>query len=963
MCNLIRNIVATLFIALILLSSVALPVRADPGSVSSAAFYTMSTYTCIAEGNQVEDVPRTLSLNWFLQFVNNDMSRTVSQLTITADASELVVGLTAPAPTSQSGSNYTWSFQNIGPFRIVPINLYEDRHVTVTPGYQSSRAVDKEIFAGTDNQTLTVKIKPSQGFSSVSARLFGGATSGETNLVTWQLIGGPPSQSTVNPTIGQTYTYQFKLRVTPKIAGPVRFVPEAWAFGYVAQQNHSYPNTCNVTAQATDMFNRTLRTSATCAETVSQFATISMKVTGIDYRPISYRTEYSAEDAMQKGLTWLVGQQQANGCWSPQYEPVGDTALAVVKLEDRAFEQGYPSPFDEAYPYSQNVINGLNYIFSQAVAAPTGIRFAPGNHESYNSSIAMMAIAASRAPGRIVNVGNPVVDGKTYKQVLQANVDYFVWSQNPDGGWRYWATNEPSDNSNTGFVVLGLRYAEAALYGFECPIPPTLKSRLSTWLDYIQNDPGPADDAWMDRPDGGSGYTRPNEWVNLLKTGNLLFEMAFVGDTTTTQRVQDAVAYIESHWADPDEDPGWQGNVFSMYCLMKGFESLGIDAIAVNGSQVNWFDVISDSIYGLQASDNSWGWGGWGTTLAPLGTPVLNTEFALLTLEKLAPPPPVNVAVEVPNCACNATGYQVNMMYTVERFIVDGTLNVYEDGSLVDTVNLANFTGIGTYTHSVASDTPGTHIWKGVLDVTPVGGGTPAHAEGQASINVCQTPKVSGIPDQTTPFQAFDLDNYLTYSGGLPVVWAATAPAGWTVNIDANNVATVTAPVGTTTPATITFTASISCCASVVCSGSDDAVFATNRPPDCSQAYANPGCLWPPNNKFVQVSVIGVADPDGDPVTIAITGITGDEPTASDEGSGGPKHAPDASGVGTSTASVRAERSGNGDGRVYVISFTAGDGKGGVCEGTVAVKVPHDQSSKDCKAIDSGQNYDATQIN
>jgi hypothetical protein len=108
---------------------------------------------------------------------------------------------------------------------------------------------------------------------------------------------------------------------------------------------------------------------------------------------------------------------------------------------------------------------------------------------------------------------------------------------------------------------------------------------------------------------------------------------------------------------------------------------------------------------------------------------------------------------------------------------------------------------------------------------------------------------------------------------------------------------------------------------------------------------------------------MGVTDPDGDAVTIAITGITSDEPTASDEGSGGAKHAPDASGIGTSTASVRAERSGSGDGRVYVISFTASDGKGGVSKGAVTVKVPHDQSSKDCKAIDSGQNYDATQIN
>ncbi|MEW6381422.1 MAG: hypothetical protein AB1611_17725 [bacterium] len=141
-----------------------------------------------------------------------------------------------------------------------------------------------------------------------------------------------------------------------------------------------------------------------------------------------------------------------------------------------------------------------------------------------------------------------------------------------------------------------------------------------------------------------------------------------------------------------------------------------------------------------------------------------------------------------------------------------------------------------------------------------------------------------------------------------------------------------------------------------------DLTVMTNEPPDCSQAYADNGCLWPPNHKMVPVSILGVTDPDGDPVTITITAITSDEPTASDPGSGGAKHSPDAQGVGTGTAKLRAERSGPGNGRVYEITFTASDGKGGECEGTVQVKVPHDQSTP-CTAIDDGQNYNATEIN
>jgi hypothetical protein len=150
--------------------------------------------------------------------------------------------------------------------------------------------------------------------------------------------------------------------------------------------------------------------------------------------------------------------------------------------------------------------------------------------------------------------------------------------------------------------------------------------------------------------------------------------------------------------------------------------------------------------------------------------------------------------------------------------------------------------------------------------------------------------------------------------------------------------------------------------------GTDTAEVSPSQAPDCSEAYAAPNCLWPPNHKMVSVSILGGTDPDGDPVSITITGITSDEATASDKGAGGAIHAPDANGVGTDTAQLRAERSNNGNGRVYEISFIAFDDKGGECEGSIQVKVPHDQrpsrrSTDPCEAIDDGQNYDAMQIN
>jgi len=127
---------------------------------------------------------------------------------------------------------------------------------------------------------------------------------------------------------------------------------------------------------------------------------------------------------------------------------------------------------------------------------------------------------------------------------------------------------------------------------------------------------------------------------------------------------------------------------------------------------------------------------------------------------------------------------------------------------------------------------------------------------------------------------------------------------------------------------------------------------------DCAGAYADKSCLWPANHKMVDVLLKGVTDPEGNPVEPEIFAITSDEPPAPAPGRGS-RHAPDAFGIGSAIASLRVERSGKGDGRVYRVRFFANDGDR-QCTGSVDVRVPHDKRSKDCLAVDSGQSYDAT---
>jgi hypothetical protein len=137
-------------------------------------------------------------------------------------------------------------------------------------------------------------------------------------------------------------------------------------------------------------------------------------------------------------------------------------------------------------------------------------------------------------------------------------------------------------------------------------------------------------------------------------------------------------------------------------------------------------------------------------------------------------------------------------------------------------------------------------------------------------------------------------------------------------------------------------------------------------------------CLWPPNHRFVDVGLdVAAAEgcPGPAPVILSV-GVLSDETTATQLGAGGPRHCPDAIyDRASGQLLLRAERSGNEDGRVYTIVVTATDGCGHEVTASTDVSVPHDQDPKTpgqvpgndpagpCPAINSLRGVDATTCN
>jgi len=339
------------------------------------------------------------------------------------------------------------------------------------------------------------------------------------------------------------------------------------------------------------------------------------------------------EEAIEKGLTWLVAQQDAtSGAWSLGYFPAGCTGIAIVKLCEHAKRTLHMDPFSDDYIYKDNVVAGLNYLFTRAYIQSIsgqpagnpdsdgdgiGVYFSSGQI-GYEVGIGMMALEACCHPEFVVDVPASAVDGWTYLEVMRDCVDYVSWAQNEAGGgvyrggWRYGPNYSSSDNSVSQWPVLGLIAAEA--WGLTAPA--WVKSELlDHWLAYSQN------------ANGGFGYTGPSG-TDVDVTGAGLVMLTYCGLETTDARWDAARSYIGAYWS-----VGGQQNVgdgYAMYAVMKASMLAQPDVVWTYGDH-DWQEEYDAWILANQHVDGYWT-GRYSTHM--------NHVYCLLILQKVAPPPP-----------------------------------------------------------------------------------------------------------------------------------------------------------------------------------------------------------------------------------------------------------------------------------------------------------------------------------
>jgi len=202
----------------------------------------------------------------------------------------------------------------------------------------------------------------------------------------------------------------------------------------------------------------------------------------------------------------------------------------------------------------------------------------------------------------------------------------------------------------------------------------------------------------------------------------------------------------------------------------------------------------------------------------------------------------------------------------------------------------------------------------------------------RALIVTCNTPPTiicpANIVQSTDPGQCSAVVNYQVL---------ATANCGGMVTVNCTPPSGSTFPKGTTTvncTATDSGGNTATCSFTVMVQDTEAAVI--------TGASANPSSLWPPNHKMVDVTVSYNVTDNCDPSS-AITctlSVSSNEPI---NGTGDGDTAPDWEIMDAHHVRLRAERAGNGNGRIYTITITCTDSAGNSSRQNVMVRVPHDQ--------------------
>lgn len=296
-----------------------------------------------------------------------------------------------------------------------------------------------------------------------------------------------------------------------------------------------------------------------------------------------------AKRAIDHGLHFLRGKQEANGSWS---NAVGVTAIAL-----RAFLE---SPRKYAESDGPFIIKPIEFILQHV--KPNGSITETIKNVNYNTAIAITTLKATNNPKyqEIINNGQKFVKGIQLTELKEYTPEHRYY-----GGIGYGGDERP-DLSNQYVAIEALKATNLD------PNDPTWERAL-TFISRCQNNSETNDQKWATN-DGGFTYMpgfspngETNSYGGMTHAG--LIGLLFAGLEKNDPRVVAAHNWIKAHYTLV-ENPGAlknQGLFYYYNAFAKSMFEYG-EAEITDGQGIthNWRNDLADKLLSIQDKKGFW---------------------------------------------------------------------------------------------------------------------------------------------------------------------------------------------------------------------------------------------------------------------------------------------------------------------------------------------------------------------
>ena len=297
----------------------------------------------------------------------------------------------------------------------------------------------------------------------------------------------------------------------------------------------------------------------------------------------------AAQEAIDRGLAYLEGQQHADGSFGTLNHRGN---VAITSLCGLAFMAGGHQPGRGRY--GRVVTRALEFLVGlEQRSQPPGFLFNPNaqqNGPMYGHGFGTLFLAEAHGM-----VQNPALRDRI-RGALGRAVQLIINSQNLEGGWRYRPFREDADISVTICQIMALRAARNA--GFA--VPSDVAKRCTNYVEKCQDLTG----------DGGFRYQRqPNGPTGFARTAAGLVALYSAG-TYKGQAVDKGLNYLMKRYKPgvPNGNNQWQRQEFQMHYYYGHYYAVQAMWIAGGDYWAEWFPAIRDDLLNNpdRQADGSW---------------------------------------------------------------------------------------------------------------------------------------------------------------------------------------------------------------------------------------------------------------------------------------------------------------------------------------------------------------------